>query len=994
MNRVNRRQFLGASALTLGAVTAAPIAAPASEPATGKHRVYSFLIDPREHPDYSRRFVQPPGWDEFGDRVHFITLRGFGIKDGELVNYVEKIQKYTETYKLGDIIWPSYPIIFGRNLGDFAGEIKKRSLYLFDIWGYTPGSGRGSFWHQWTPPAGVFDLLEAKLGERWLGMDTGEEDGRYVGGYAPQMSPPSVSRLQQYFNFQRYFERYTDVQGNKMSTLVTLGLGHYFLKEGLYTFIGAESGQALPNPQLYYVFNRGAGKQYGVPWFGNASVFNRWGYKRYGTSGVDQGYAFGPTKGTSLSLLKRLMYSHILYNSMMVGFDQQWFLQELESSVEGGSLSGDTLSPIGRIQQGAIKWASGVGQPGVMVTPVAVMLDFYAGWVFPRHLYTRNVYRVWGNLPYGPGDHLTDGVFDMLYPGYQDSSYFHDESGFQTPTPYGDFADGVLTDAEGWLLRRYPVLVVASELSGGEEVRQILEAYARQGGHLVITAGNLAKFPAGLAGVQVTGKVKSFPAGQSVVTGTSELREENPFDLYPLAYSATGRVLAAASSLPAVVELPCGTGKITVLASPFGICSGEVASAAEAVAELVRNDLVDKSLARPFPLLGHVRTVLDRIYRSQMLFEVGPGLSLITCRKGPGEYTLGIANNTWRELPILLVSRCGPITSIQNLPMDQSEKGATGYLPEGMEKTDLGTSSDTHLAGGDIRIFAVKVQEENVEEIARQAAPPRPRGRFLTLRGSRLVKQEVLSRPSFFEHYDGVVVDWTYLHERTEAQLQREAGWLGRQKLRVVVDLSSGINLYPDLRLVDNIPEEYSASLDTIEGIVSKMQILKARDLLLSLHRVPENNFTRDQTWGALDATFRRLNDMAIQRQITLHLRLCLGKLPENLEEGVAFLDRVGASNLRLAPSTALLLLPGNRPEVTARLRNRAGLWLLGTPKTDIAGIPWSINSPVAGYHDQLGLANILALAPETPLVFDAVYNSPDEEYLDAIAIDHLTVRG
>jgi hypothetical protein len=60
------------------------------------------------------------------------------------------------------------------------------------------------------------------------------------------------------------------------------------LKEGARTLIGAETAQALPNNQVYYAFIRGAGKQYGVPWFGNASIFNRWGFKTYGSSGSSE----------------------------------------------------------------------------------------------------------------------------------------------------------------------------------------------------------------------------------------------------------------------------------------------------------------------------------------------------------------------------------------------------------------------------------------------------------------------------------------------------------------------------------------------------------------------------------------------------------------------------------------------------------------------------------------------------------------------------------
>jgi hypothetical protein len=61
------------------------------------------------------------------------------------------------------------------------------------------------------------------------------------------------------------------------------------------------------------------------------------------------------------------------------------------------------------------------------------------GFVPPRQLYSGTYYRVWGNLPYDvpSGDYLIDGLLRLLYPNYQDSSYFHDETGFSSPTPFG-----------------------------------------------------------------------------------------------------------------------------------------------------------------------------------------------------------------------------------------------------------------------------------------------------------------------------------------------------------------------------------------------------------------------------------------------------------------------------------------------------------------------------------------------------------------------------
>jgi hypothetical protein len=394
----------------------------------------------------------------------------------------------------------------------------------------------------------------------------------------------------------------------------------------------------------------------------------------------------------------------------------------------------------------------------------------------------------------------------------------------------------------------------------------------------------------------------------------------------------------------------------------------------------------------PYPLLKHVRRILDEAFRAQRLFEVGEGLSLITCRKGPGEYTLGVSNNTWRQQPLKIVSHCGQIESLRELVLDQSEKGAVGYLPEGCEKTNPGVSDEGHIAGGDIRIFAVRVKEENVEEIAHVVPPARPRGRALPLPEARSIKEELLARPSFFEHFDSAVVDWRYLWERQKAELQRESGWIKRQGLRLLVDLTSGINLFPDLCLLDNlVNQDYTTSLAAMEDVIEKMEILQARDLVLALHRYPQTNFSKGQIWQGFEDTLRHLCERGRREEVRLHLRLRASTPPENLEKAVEFVGKVGAPNLDLAPSTAFLLAKRvDLEEATALLKGKVGLWLVNTPRIDIAGRVWNANAPVWGYQDTQSLAKILAIAPDAPLLLDAVYKNHDEEYLDAKALQEM----
>ena len=89
---------------------------------------------------------------------------------------------------------------------------------------------------------------------------------------------------------------------------------------------GAETSQSNGNAQILYSFIRGAGKQYAVPWYGQVSIFNWFGYKIPGDPepthppGADQcrdQSSHSESCGTSLSLMKRLMYTQLLYDSVL-----------------------------------------------------------------------------------------------------------------------------------------------------------------------------------------------------------------------------------------------------------------------------------------------------------------------------------------------------------------------------------------------------------------------------------------------------------------------------------------------------------------------------------------------------------------------------------------------------------------------------------------------------------------------------------------------------
>ena len=333
--------------------------------------------------------------------------------------------------------------------------------------------------------------------------------------------------------------------------------------------------------------------------------------------------------------------------------------------------------------------------------------------------------------------------------------------------------------------------------------------------------------PAGLAGIRAGGTTSRFAASQHVEMEGAAPVEDVAFELLPVAGPTGGRVLARCGQVPAATEFTSGKGKITVLACPFGV--GLDPATRETI-----SSVVDRPLPKPFPLLKHVAALLDQALRAQILFEAGRDLHVIACRKKPGLYTVGVFNNTLRPLPLRLVARCGPIQSTREIPLDSSERGAAGHLPPGIDPATVGANSPETIAGRDVRVFEVRLAGERVVEIPHVVPPQRPRGRILPLRKICSLKEEILARPTFFDHFDGVLVDWRYLHDRSSDSVRDEAAWLGRQGVRVIVDLTSGLNSFPDLRLTNNLKADYAASMSAIDDVLAKMAILGSRDLVMS----------------------------------------------------------------------------------------------------------------------------------------------------------------
>jgi hypothetical protein len=934
---------------------------------------YPHLLDTSIYPDHARWSVPVPTWKTFGDRMQFVAIRGLGA------DWRDEITLYMDTHKVATASCPHIRLLKAPHLVECLRELRRRNIPLISLWGVVPGSPAEGEWKNYIIPPETIDLFRRELGDLFCGIDNGEQDNRYVWVTGDQQCP-SADRRRQYFMFQRHMQRLTDDLGNHLSAMVGLGYAHYMLKEGNHTLMGAETAQGLPCGQIFYAMIRGACRQYGVPWFGGTSIFNRWGWKFDGPQQHEGSSFSGPEDGTSLNLLKRLLYVHYLYNSVAFGFEGNWFKHEPDG--HGRPL----LSDIGKMQKGGGEFVARNGQPGVMHAPVALLLDFFAGWQVPRYGDNPGVYKVWGAAPYGPGDYLTHGLFSLLYPGYEDSSYYHNERGFLCATPYGDMTDVLLSDAPAWVMNQYGLIIAAGEMATGSELRNKLKAFVAGGGHLVLTAANAGGlFP----DLNVSGPAEPCPAG-AVVQWQDGARdtERLAFDLHPVAPTPGTETLASIGSRPAVIRMQHGAGRVTVLLSRFGL------NADPLVTGPVEN-AVDTPLVSPFVLLNHVRRAVDMALREQQLFTVGADLGFVTCRRGAGEYVLGIHNNDLVGHPFRIESLCGKLQEVHELEMDQSEKHGVGYWPKGMSANDPGPSDTNHIAGGDVRIFAVKVAEQNVQCLPVSVPPPLPRNRFLGLRPTRSLQEEILSRPTFFQNFDGVKIPGTYLRDRDMEQLRREQGWLARQKVRIIVDLTSQLNLYPDLTLVENVPEHTGESRTIIEDTLAKMERLGAKDLIVAPHRRPENHWgaETDRSGVEMIKGLQWVCDQAAPHGIIVHLQMHPRRWAawDPVPFCFQLQDGVKADNLRTAVNTGHLAMIGAAMSTTLeKAGSRLGAILYCAPQRDVLGQWYDAHLPIhhTDFHESAVAAGADALH-----ILDAVYTNQDDEYLDVLALQYAPVR-
>lgn len=309
---------------------------------------------------------------------------------------------------------------------------------------------------------------------------------------------------------KEYFtSRCRDLLGRVISVT---GHSHYEAYAGEWgaRCIGLEVGENIAFTQSKIAFARGASRQCGKPWSIQVSPWFGPSVTTSGPLRTEGGIVRGLDAGHSLSFYER-MWLHGWFagaamvtpeNSIAIFFDKPeapWSLTE----------HGRKASELFQFMMEHPR--------GVPYTPVAVVLDRYAG-------YNGYMDKPWGILTPTQGDREVRDLFDgQMFPG---SDHIHSppdaanpEASYLRPTPYGEIFDVVLTSVPQEVLATYPVILLSGDIRFDPAFVQGLENALQRGSQVLISSRHRDSLGADYARLTSQGTVEVLESWTHPVTG-------------------------------------------------------------------------------------------------------------------------------------------------------------------------------------------------------------------------------------------------------------------------------------------------------------------------------------------------------------------------------------------------------------------------------------------------------------------------------------------
>lgn len=280
---------------------------------------------------------------------------------------------------------------------------------------------------------------------------------------------------------------------------------HYAGAEGA-TVLASEIGENIHGYQLHMAMNRGAAKQYNLPWAIDFSSWHGAGILDYSTHAVWPGYS-SIQNGHSTSLVERSMLMSYMAGADAVVAEAGGTIAFYEEKTADGTYG---LTPYGEVFQQLNAFAKAHGR-GIAYTPVAILLNRYHG--MDRQ---PGEQKAFGKFAYNDGDRSTFDLIEKIWPGTFSVEKNGNEVGTMVNSAFPDMFDFLLQDAPLDLLKTYKVVLLSGTVTLSEAERNALKTYAEQGGTVLVDADNFTSFSLGPVGV---GSIQKEKHGSGYIVG-------------------------------------------------------------------------------------------------------------------------------------------------------------------------------------------------------------------------------------------------------------------------------------------------------------------------------------------------------------------------------------------------------------------------------------------------------------------------------------------
>jgi hypothetical protein len=330
-----------------------------------------------------------------------------------------------------------------------------------------------------------------------------------------------------------------------------------------YRFVGSEQGDNVPDSPMRYAFNRGAVRQYGVPWGTHLSAFGYESGPPHDTE-VSVGNWLtsrkGDIYGTSIALMRHHAYLSWLsgqsahhFEDISIIFWRHWHTAEKRSLTPRGLAINEFLETTRKFDR------------GTPVTPIAFLMDERHGW-------TNNAlvpYRIHDNLPPAEADFATDQHFESLsWPLRRDmSNILRDEQVMMPQSIIGDTYDVIITaDAGIHALNHYRVVWLVGDTRLRSNWVAALKKFVEAGGTLVANVEQ-ARGVLGedLLGAKLTGQRATASMAKCALEG--EPLDSTSFDYEKVTLVTAEPIVTTHTNDPVVTQNAIGKGQV-ILTTP------------------------------------------------------------------------------------------------------------------------------------------------------------------------------------------------------------------------------------------------------------------------------------------------------------------------------------------------------------------------------------------------------------------------------------------